>query len=147
MFVHWNAPEAVNLAIVGTSVAFSAVGFVVALAIYKAGTLKWNESIAKGAPMLYNFSYNRWYMDDVYHGAAKFLLKVFSGIWTLVDSMIIDDFKDHKVGVVNLVPSMVRGMGRMLTKSENGRGQYYALVIFAGVAIITLVVYFLRPGG
>jgi NAD(P)H-quinone oxidoreductase subunit 5 len=122
-------------------------GIFIAFLIYKARTLKWNEAIAGGFPWLYNFSYNRWYWDDVYHSGAAFCLLTFKAIWTAVDSWIIDDLKEHKSGIVNQVPRALAWLGGALRTTENGRGQYYALVIFACVAGISLFVYFTRPGG
>ncbi len=39
---------------------------------------------------------------------------------------------------------MARGMGEGLRYAQNGRGQYYALVIFGWVAGLTVLVFFLR---
>jgi NAD(P)H-quinone oxidoreductase subunit 5 len=148
-FIHWGAAaaEPVNWTVMLSSVVFSLTGILIAFLIYKARTLKWNESLSKSLPALYQFSYNRWYWDDVYHGGAAAALHFFKGIWTLVDSMIIDDFKEHKGGLVNWVPALVSWFGGALRTTQNGRGQYYALVIFACVAGISLFVYFTRPGG
>ncbi|HEY9793520.1 MAG TPA: NADH-quinone oxidoreductase subunit L [Candidatus Obscuribacterales bacterium] len=141
-FVHWptNPAEAANWPVMICSVAASLIGFALAFAMYKTRSLKLNEAIATGMPWLYQFSFNRWYWDDLYHGAAEFLIMIFRGFWTLIDSFVIDN-------VVNLFAQIAKAIGGLLRYSENGRGQIYALVIFACVAIICVVVYGFVPGG
>jgi NAD(P)H-quinone oxidoreductase subunit 5 len=142
MFIHWPgvAPEAANWPVVISSVAVSLTGFLLAFWMYKTRSLKWNEAIANGAPWLYQFSLNRWYWDNVYHGGAEFLIMVFRGFWTLIDRFVIDN-------LVNLMATIAKVIGGTLRYSENGRGQYYALVILGCVAGLTLLVYFFHTGG
>jgi hypothetical protein len=47
--------------------------------------------------------------------------------------------------VVNFSGFAAIGSGEVLRYSQNGRGQYYVMVIFACVAGLSLMVYFLRP--
>jgi proton-translocating NADH-quinone oxidoreductase chain L len=139
-FVHWGAAEPINYFVMGASVIVSLIGIWLAWMTYSQRSLKWNEGIAGGAPWLYNFSYNRWYWDDLYHGGAAFFLDFFNGVWTLIDRMVIDN-------LVNFSSRLARMVGGTLRYTEMGRGQAYALVIFGCVALISLIVYFTHPGG
>ena len=86
-------------------------------------------------PGIYNFSLNRWYMDNIYLGGAAWFLSVFRTVWEIVDRFFVD-------GVVNSFKWIVYGLGSAFSRTENGMGQTYALLIFAGVAIFGLVTYF-----
>lgn len=138
-FVHFGheLPEPVSLIIAGGSFACAAVGILLAWQMYSTKSIRWNESIAKASPALYQFSFNRWYWDTLYLRGADLFLMVFRGVWTLVDKFIIDN-------IVNLTSAIVKSVGNTLRYSENGRGQYYAMVIFACVAGITFFVYLTR---
>ncbi|HEY9787892.1 MAG TPA: NADH-quinone oxidoreductase subunit L [Candidatus Obscuribacterales bacterium] len=143
-FVYFGKPhfEGINGVVMLSSIAFAAVGFAVAALIYQTGALTWNKSIAESknplVSALYNFSYNKWYFDDLYlFMANRVFLPAFNKIWNLVDMLIVDY-------IVNGASIVTAGMGEALRYVQNGRGQYYALVIFAWVAGLTVLVYFLR---
>jgi NAD(P)H-quinone oxidoreductase subunit 5 len=138
--IHWGPPEVVQVPVAAASVVCSLAGIFLAWAMYKTKSIRWNESIAGSMPWLYQFSLNRWYWDNVYHSGAEFFISFSRGLWTLIDSFVIDN-------IVNVTARVARGIGGTLRYSENGRGQIYALVIFASVAIICVAVYFTRPGG
>jgi NAD(P)H-quinone oxidoreductase subunit 5 len=135
-FAHFgHHPEPVNGLIMLITLAFSATGFYLAYSCYKARTMNLHTSIAQASPGLYQFSFNRWYWDDLYNGTARTLIEFFKGIWWLVDQLIIDN-------IVNAASKTAKSIGETMRYSENGRGQYYAMVIFGCVAAISLFVYF-----
>jgi NADH:ubiquinone oxidoreductase subunit 5 (subunit L)/multisubunit Na+/H+ antiporter MnhA subunit len=65
----------------------------------------------------------------------KFLLPFFRRVWSLIDQYIVDN-------LVNFSGFAAIGSGEILKYTQNGRGQYYALVVFACVAGLSLIVFF-----
>lgn len=137
-FVHWGAPESVQFGVMAVTVVCSFAGWALALMIYRQRTVDMNAKIATAAPWLYQFSLNRWYWDTLYLKGAQLFLYAGTAVWTVIDSWIVDNF-------VNLVSRTTALFGSTLRYSQNGRGQYYALVIFACVAGISFFVYVIRP--
>lgn len=120
-----------------TSAVIFAVGCGLAYAIYIAG-LGINTKIKQACPSLYQFSFNKWYFDQLYMGILqKGILPVYKKMWSLVDMKIVDN-------LVNFSGLAAIGAGEGLKYTETGRGQYYVMVIFACVAGFSLLFYF-RP--
>jgi NAD(P)H-quinone oxidoreductase subunit 5 len=83
------------------------------------------RSPAKIKP-LYNFSLNKWYVDDIYdvvfvQGSRKLAKQVLE-----IDVRIVD-------GLVNLAGFVTLITGEGLKYLENGRAQFYALIVFGAV--------------
>ena len=66
------------------------------------------------------------------------MLPVYSRTWSIVDKAIVD-------GIVNMWGLIAIGTGEVMRYGQNGRGQYYVVMIFACVAGLSLLVYFTRP--
>lgn len=135
--------EGANIPLMTISVCVALAGFALAFAMYQTKTVHINKSFAEakeGFPnLLYNFSFNKWYMDDVYFGLVdRVFLPTFRKVWSLVDQVIVE-------GIVNGIGLVTMSMGEVLKYLQNGRGQYYALVIFAAVAGISWLAYCLPP--
>jgi NAD(P)H-quinone oxidoreductase subunit 5 len=134
-FIQWGHGEAVNLMVVAATVAVSVGGWALAAAAYWKRSTDFHTSLAKAMPWAYNFSFNRWYWDTLYLKGAQGFLYLFLGVWTVIDRFIVDK-------AVDLSARATSGAGGILRYTESGRGQYYALVIFACVAGISIFVYF-----
>ncbi|MBY0357786.1 MAG: NADH-quinone oxidoreductase subunit L [Candidatus Obscuribacterales bacterium] len=136
-FVHFMHPhaEVINMSAMTASTVFSLVGIALAFALYYKKGFALDVAIEKKIPALYRFSLNKWYWDELYMAVTNFLLTAFKQVWECVDKHVIDN-------IVNLQRYIFLGFGHLLKYSENGRGQSYALTIFAGVALIGLFVYF-----
>lgn len=134
-YVHWGAAEVPNVPIMVTSLIAAVLGWVLAIGCYKSRTVNVHTDLAKSQPGLYEFSFNRWYWDNLYHGLAAFFLGIFDFIWTIVDRWIVDN-------IVNFSSRFVRTVGSLLRYSETGDGQDYALVIFACVSAIAVYAYY-----
>jgi NADH:ubiquinone oxidoreductase subunit 5 (subunit L)/multisubunit Na+/H+ antiporter MnhA subunit len=139
-FVYFNHPEAeaINLSVMGLSTAAALSGIFVAYLVYQTRTAHVNSWIANNMTALYNFSYNKWYFDELYMALVKFILNVYNAAWQLIDKYIVDGFVNGTSWVTNK-------LGYVLRYTENGSGQYYALAIFGWVAILTLATFFLKP--
>jgi NAD(P)H-quinone oxidoreductase subunit 5 len=133
--------EGANLTLMGVSVAVAGTGFIISYLMYLTRTLHFNKNFAEakeGFPQLvYNMSFNKWYIDDIYFGLVdNVFLPLFKKIWSLIDMVLIE-------GVVNGAGLVTMSIGEVLKFLQNGRGQYYALVIFAAVAGIAWLAYIL----
>lgn len=143
-FVYFQHPhyEALDYAGMGISIAASALGLICAYLIYVKGTLKINEQIAQSknpvVAFLYDFSFNKWRFDDLYYALVRGFINTIGFIWSLIDKWIVD-------GIVNAVGILTLGSGYVLRYTQNGRGQYYALVIFAWVAGLCWFTFYCRP--
>jgi len=89
-------------------------------------------AIAAKIPSLYQLSKNKWYIDDIYNvlfvqGSRRLARQVLE-----VDAKVVD-------GVVNLAGLVTLLTGEALKYFENGRAQFYALIVFA--AVLGLVIF------
>ncbi|NJK33533.1 MAG: NAD(P)H-quinone oxidoreductase subunit 5 [Oscillatoriales cyanobacterium SM2_2_1] len=113
------------LLMAGSSVGVGLLGISLAILIFLQGKIS-SDKIAQSMEPLYLFSKNKWYLDDLYErvfvtGSRRLARQVLE-----VDSKIVD-------GVVNLAGFSAVVSGEALKYFENGKAQFYALVIFMGV--------------
>lgn len=115
----------------GNSVGIGLIGISLAVLMYAQHKID-PAAVAKFMGPLYEFSKRKWYFDEVYdalfvQGSRRLSRQVLE-----VDAKIVD-------GVVNLTGLVTLITGEGLKYLENGRAQFYALVIFIGV--LGLVVF------
>ena len=121
----------------GSTVA-AVAGIALAYLMYSARKLT-PERVGKSAGPVYNVLLNKYYFDELYetlltgrvfYGGAARLLD-----W--VDKSIVD-------GVVRLVASLGRNVGRAMAHVQTGQLQGYGIVVSMGVIAIFAVVLLLR---
>ncbi|XGW00177.1 MAG: NAD(P)H-quinone oxidoreductase subunit 5 [Leptolyngbya sp. BL-A-14] len=115
----------------GSSVGISLIGISLAILMYAQKKID-PAAIAAKIPALYKLSKNKWYIDDIYNdvfvvGSRRLARQVLE-----VDSKVVD-------GVVNLAGLVTLFTGEVLKYFENGRAQFYALIVFA--AVLGLVIF------
>ena len=115
----------------GSSVGIGLIGLTLASLMYFSRKID-PAAIADRIPVLYNLSKNKWYIDDIYYnvfvlGSRRLARQVLE-----VDSKVVD-------GVVNLTGLVTLLTGETLKYLENGRAQFYALVVFT--AVLGLVIF------
>ncbi|MEL6940532.1 MAG: NAD(P)H-quinone oxidoreductase subunit 5 [Cyanobacteria bacterium J06598_1] len=109
----------------GLSVAISVAGIVLAVLMYRTQKID-ASAIANKIKPLYNLSLNKWYIDDIYR-------KVFiQGTRNLAKGVLNVDVKIVD-GIVNLTGFVTLVTGEGLKYFENGRAQFYALIVFGAV--------------
>ncbi|HLO88522.1 MAG TPA: NAD(P)H-quinone oxidoreductase subunit 5 [Nostocaceae cyanobacterium] len=116
----------------GSSIAISVVGITLAALMYLARKIK-PEAIAKNIQPLYELSLNKWYFDDIYHQVFVLGLRRLARQVLEVDFRVVD-------GAVNLTGFFTLVSGEGLKYLENGRAQFYALIVFG--AVLGLVIVF-----
>ncbi len=120
------------LVMAGSSVGISLIGITVASLMYLWGKID-PKAIAQKYPSLYALSLNKWYFDEVYDRVFVRGLRRVARQVMEVDFRVVD-------GAVNLTGFFTLVSGEGLKYLENGRAQFYALIIFA--AVLGLVVVF-----
>jgi NAD(P)H-quinone oxidoreductase subunit 5 len=109
----------------GSSVGIALLGITLASLMYLNGKIDAN-SIAQKFPFLYKFSLKKWFLDDLndflfVQGSRRLARQVLE-----VDYRVVD-------GAVNLTGLVTLISGESLKYFENGRVQFYALIVFVGV--------------
>ena len=120
---HFNWTEFLIMG--GTSVGIAVIGITVAALMYLQGKIA-PSAIASKFPALYRFSLNKWYFDEIYDflfvkGSRRLARAIME-----VDYRVVD-------GAVNLTGLITVFSGEGLKYLENGRAQFYALIIFGAV--------------
>jgi NAD(P)H-quinone oxidoreductase subunit 5 len=115
----------------GSSVGVGLIGITLAIMMYVQKKID-PATIAANYPALYNWSKNKWYFDEVYdklfvRGSRAVARQVLE-----VDSKVVD-------GAVNLTGLATLVTGEWLKYLENGRAQFYALIVFG--AVLGLVIF------
>ncbi|NES43607.1 MULTISPECIES: NAD(P)H-quinone oxidoreductase subunit 5 [unclassified Moorena] len=115
----------------GSSVGIGLIGISVAVLMYLQGKIDPN-AIAKKIQPLYQLSLNKWYFDEIYdrlfvQGSRRLARQVME-----VDYRIVD-------GAVNLTGFFTLLSGEALKYVENGRAQFYALIVFLAVLGLVIV--------
>ncbi len=115
----------------GLSVAISVAGIILAVLMYRTNKID-ASAIANKIKPLYNLSLNKWYIDDIYREVfIKGTRNLAKGVLN-VDIKIVD-------GIVNLTGFVTLVTGEGLKYFENGRAQFYALIVFGAVLGLVFV--------
>ena len=116
----------------GNSVGIALIGITLASMMYLSRKID-PSAIAQKIKPLYNLSLNKWYFDDIYHRVFVLGLRRLARQVMEVDFRVVD-------GAVNLTGFFTLVSGEGLKYLENGRAQFYALIIFG--AVLGLVIVF-----
>jgi len=116
----------------GSSVGISLIGITLASLMYLWGKID-PAAIAQKIRPLYELSLNKWYFDEIYDSVFVQGLRRLARQVMEVDFRVVD-------GAVNLTGFFTLISGEGLKYLENGRAQFYALIVFA--AVLGLVVVF-----
>ena len=116
----------------GSSVGIALIGITLASLMYFWGKIDPGAIASKIKP-LYDLSLNKWYFDEIYHQVFVLGLRRLARQVMEVDFRIVD-------GAVNLTGFFTLVSGEALKYIENGRAQFYALIVFG--AVLCLVILF-----
>ncbi|MFE4105344.1 NAD(P)H-quinone oxidoreductase subunit 5 [Almyronema epifaneia] len=115
----------------GSSVGIALIGITLASLMYLSRKID-PSAIAQQIEPLYQLSLNKWYIDEIYdtvfvQGSRKLAKQVLE-----IDIRIVD-------GIVNLAGFVTLVTGEGLKYLENGRAQFYALIVFGAVLGLVLI--------
>ena len=119
------------LIMAGNSVGIALIGITLASLMYLRGKINPLQIAAK-IKSLYELSLNKWYFDDIYDRVFVQGLRRVARQVMEVDFRVVD-------GAVNLTGFFALLSGEGLKYLENGRAQFYALIVFASVLGLTIV--------
>jgi len=132
-----HAEPALGLMLLSVILALAGIGL--AYTLYcKDGEKKTARKLAENYQSLYQLSYNKFYIDEVY---AWFTQKIVDGtarVTYYFDIYFVD-------GIVNGIAAVTRGSGKGLRYLQTGSMQTYALVFFLAILVITVVLAFGSP--
>lgn len=115
----------------GSSVGISLIGITLASLMYLSRKVD-PSAIASKIPSLYQLSKNKWYIDEIYNSVFVLGMRRLARQVLEVDYKVVD-------GVVNLTGFVTLLTGEALKYVENGRAQFYALIVFAAVLGLVIV--------
>ena len=115
----------------GNSVGIALIGITLASLMYLRGKID-PAAIAQKIKPLYELSLNKWYIDNIYHNVFVMGLRRIARQIMEVDYRVVD-------GAVNLTGLFTLLSGEGLKYLENGRAQFYALIVFG--AVLGLVIF------
>ena len=124
-----HPPVALELCLMGASVAVALCGIGLAYYLYRVRTEK-PKKIAESVPGLYDVVYNKYYVDEIYD--IFIVRKIVDGsvwLWQAFDAAFID-------GIVNGVASLVRWAGDRLRRVQTGVVGNYAFSLLLGAVLI-----------
>jgi NAD(P)H-quinone oxidoreductase subunit 5 len=109
----------------GSSVGIGVIGIALAGLMYSQKAID-PSAIAQKIQPLYNFSLNKWYFDELYDRVFVVGTRRIARQMLEIDYRVVD-------GAVNFTGLVTVVTGQGLKYFENGRVQFYALIIFAAV--------------
>jgi NAD(P)H-quinone oxidoreductase subunit 5 len=119
------------LIMAGSSVGIALIGITLAALMYLRGKIDPAAIAAKIKP-LYELSLNKWYFDEIYDQLFVQGLRRVARQVMEVDFRVVD-------GAVNLTGFFALVSGEGLKYLENGRAQFYALIVFGAVLCLVIV--------
>lgn len=132
--VFFGEPEVshVNLMVAGISTIVAAAGIFTAWLVYSRKAVDAGK-VAEKYGVLYQILYNKYYIDNLYQWLFDRVMLVTGEILDWIDHHIIDGLFDGCAKLIGLT-------GGKLRLTQTGLLQNYALVIFAAVVIIVILV-------
>ncbi len=121
----------VNMAVAGVSTIVALAGIFTAWLIYIKKAVN-TEALAKKYSGLYNLLYNKFYIDNLYLRVFDSVMMAAGKIFDLLDHKFIDGIFDGFARLLGIT-------GKRARVTNTGNLQGYALVMFAAVVIIVIV--------
>lgn len=115
----------------GSSVGIGLLGISLAVLMYSRHQID-PAGIVKSIQPFYNFSLNKWYFDQIYDRIFVKGTRFAAREALEVDSRLVD-------GVVNIAGLVTVLTGEVLKYVENGKAQFYALIIFSTVLAMVVI--------
>lgn len=125
---HWN------FFLVGLSTVLALIGIAGASYIYLFRKVS-HEELSKKWATPYKWSFNKFYIDEIYLWIIHNIIDGLGRFLWWVDLVIVD-------GIVDGVGKLATGLGSILRRVQTGKLQHYALILFAGVVILVIIMGF-----
>lgn len=123
-----------NWFLIGLSTIFALLGISGAIAIYWKKAIS-HEKLAQTFAPLYKLSFNKFYIDEIYLWLIHNILDGLGKFLWWVDLKIVD-------GIIDGIGNLTKLLGSIFRRIQTGKLQHYALVLFAAVVVIMLLMVF-----
>jgi NADH-quinone oxidoreductase subunit L len=131
--------EDVNVALAGLGTLLGLAGIGLAFLMYGSRVIS-AAAVTRAFGPLYRLPINKYYLDDLYQGLIDRVLLAFSRFLAFVfDARVID-------GAVNGIGRLAIIVGGMVRVIQTGRVQSYAMYVFGGLALISLLTIIFGTG-
>ena len=121
----------VNMAVAGLSTIAAVAGIVTAWFLYIKKAVN-TKALSKKYNGLYNLLYNKFYIDSLYSWIFNSIMMAAGKLFDWIDHNVIDGLFDGFARLIEIT-------GKKARASQTGNLQGYALVMFAAVVIIMIV--------
>lgn len=108
----------------------SVLGILLAYLMYAKQSIS-RDMIARPMPWLYQLSFRKYYVDEIYHAVFVQPLKWFGWVLDLFDRYVVD-------GLVQLVAFIANTIGAVNARIQNGQMQTYGFVVLAGLVLLVI---------
>lgn len=122
------------IAILATGI--SLLGILLAYLMYTKKSLS-RDIIAGPMPWLYQLSFNKYWIDEIYHTVFVRPVRAIGSVLTVIDVFIID-------GIVRLVAAFTQELGHAGARVQNGQVQTYGAIAFLGIVLLAIGLTFAR---
>jgi len=96
--------------------------------------------LARPLPWLYQLSYRKYYVDEIYHAVFVTPLKWLGYLLDAVDKYVV-------AGLVSLMVKITEGVGALHARLQNGQIQAYGFIVLVGLVLIILGYTLTAQGG
>lgn len=98
------------------------------------------DAIPEAMPWLYQLSYRKYYIDELYHNVIVRPLGWLGLLLDLFDRYVVD-------GLVALTAKITRGIGSLHARAQNGQVQSYGAVVLFGLLLLVVAISLTAQGG
>jgi NADH-quinone oxidoreductase subunit L len=98
------------------------------------------DAIPETMPWLYQLSYRKYFIDELYHHVIVRPLNWLGLLLDLFDRYVVD-------GLVALTASITRGIGSLHARAQNGQVQSYGAVVLFGLLLLVVAISLTAQGG
>jgi len=121
------------------ALAVSILGIVLAYLMYGKKSIS-PDTIPEIMPWLYQLSYRKFYVDEIYHHVFVRPLGWLGAGLNAFDRFVVD-------GLVGLTAKIAAGIGSLHAKAQNGQVQSYGTMVLFGLMLLVVAVTLLAQGG
>jgi NADH-quinone oxidoreductase subunit L len=98
------------------------------------------DAIPEAMPWLYQLSYRKYFIDELYHYVIVRPLGWLGLLLDLFDRYVVD-------GLVALTAKITRGIGSLHARAQNGQVQSYGAVVLFGLLLLVVAISLTAQGG
>ncbi|RNB82664.1 NADH-quinone oxidoreductase subunit L [Brevibacillus panacihumi] len=117
----------------------SVLGIVLAYLMYVKKKIP-ADTIPETLPWLYQLSYRKYYVDEIYHAVIVRPLGWIGFILNAFDKYVVD-------GLVGLTAKITNGIGALHSKAQNGQIQSYGTMVLFGLLVLIIAISLTVQGG